>query len=524
MAINAGSVYSELILNGEKYFSTLEKAEQQMNSFQTKLEKIGKNMEKAGEKLSKYITAPITAMGVLSTKSAIDFESAFAGVIKTVDATDAQLEKLETGIRNMAKEIPASAIAIAEVAEAAGQLGIETDNILDFTRVMIDLGEATNLTAEEAATSFARFANIVGMSQKDFDRLGSVVVELGNNLATTEAEIVNMAMRLAGAGSQIGLTEAQILSFAGALSSVGIEAEAGGSAFSKVMIDMQLAVETNNEKLKQFSAVAGMSVSEFKQAFQEDAATAIIAFIQGLGNAEKQGISAIKILDAMEISEVRLRDALLRASGAADVFTSSIQMGNKAWEENTALTKEAEQRYQTTASQIEIAKNYLRDAGITIGEILIPFVVKLSESIKKLADWFSNLNPETQETIVKFTGIAAAIGPIILIAGKLATSISSIIGLYKILNTTIIASIAAKIADKTETLTLIALYAKDAAAKAASTVATKAMTVATTAWNVVAKTATVVTKALGAAIGFLTSPIGIVITAVAALVTGITYL
>lgn len=242
----------------------------------------------------------------------------------------------------MAKEIPASAIAIAEVAEAAGQLGIETDNILDFTRVMIDLGEATNLTAEEAVTSFARFANIVGMSQKDFDRLGSVVVELGNNLATTEAEIVNMAMRLTGAGSQIGLTEAQILSFAGALSSVGIEAEAGGSAFSKVMIDMQLAVETNNEKLKQFSAVAGMSVSEFKQAFQEDAATAIIAFIQGLGNAEKQGISAIKILDAMEISEVRLRDALLRASGAADVFTSSIQMGNKAWEENTALTKEAE--------------------------------------------------------------------------------------------------------------------------------------------------------------------------------------
>lgn len=166
----------------------------------------------------------------------------------------------------------------------------------------------------------------------------------------------------------------------------------------------------------------------------------------------------------------------------------------------------------------------MRDAGITIGEILIPFVVKLSESIKKLADWFSNLNPETQESIVKFTGIAAAIGPIILIAGKLATSISSIIGLYKILNTTIMASIAAKIADKTETLTLIALYAKDAAAKAASTVATKAMTVATTAWNVVAKTATVVTKVLGAAIGFLTSPIGIVITAVAALVTGITYL
>ncbi len=78
------------------------------------------------------VTTPITTLGTVATKTAIDFESAFAGVIKTVDATDAQLAKLETGIRDMSKEIPASATAIAEVAEAAGQLGIETDNILSF--------------------------------------------------------------------------------------------------------------------------------------------------------------------------------------------------------------------------------------------------------------------------------------------------------------------------------------------------------------------------------------------------------
>ncbi len=113
----------------------------------------------------------------------------------------------------MSKEIPASASAIAEVAEAAGQLGIEVPNILGFTRVMIDLGEATNLSSDEAATSLARLANITGMSQIDFDKLGSTIVALGNNLATTESEIVAMGgLRLAGAGSQIGLTEAQIMS------------------------------------------------------------------------------------------------------------------------------------------------------------------------------------------------------------------------------------------------------------------------------------------------------------------------
>src|SRR5690606_14958240 len=145
----------------------------------------------------------------------IDFESAFADVTKTVDGTDEQIAALRQGILDMAKELPTSREAIAGVAAAAGQLGIETDNILGFTRVMIDLGNSTNLAAEDAATALARLANITQMPQSEFDRLGSTVVELGNNLATTEAEIVDMGLRIAGAGTQIGLSEAEILGFAG---------------------------------------------------------------------------------------------------------------------------------------------------------------------------------------------------------------------------------------------------------------------------------------------------------------------
>lgn len=429
MAIDAGSVYSQLILDTGKYEQGLKEAERQMKTFTENLSKAGKNVEKAGEKLTKYVTVPVTAMGGLSVKAAIDFESAFAGVRKTVDASEKDFARLEKGIMDMSKEIPASATAIAEVAEAAGQLGIETENILDFTRVMIDLGEATNLSADEAATALARFANITQMSQQDFDRLGSTIVDLGNNLATTEAEIVAMGLRLAGAGSQIGLTEAQILSFAGALSSVGIEAEAGGSAFSKVMIDMQLAVETNSGRLREFAKVAGMSSKDFAKAFKEDAASAIIAFIKGLGDAEKRGLSSIKILDDMEIKEVRLRDALLRAAGASNVFSESLEIGTRAWEENTALTKEAEQRYKTTASQIQIAKNYLTEAGIVIGDLVVPHLVKLAEMVKNAAEWFSNLNPSTQETIVKMAALAAAAGPTIKVASKLTQGISGIVGL-----------------------------------------------------------------------------------------------
>lgn len=430
LAINAGSIIASLDLDTGQFSTKLEKAQKQADGFAGKLKGYGGAFEDLGKGLTLGVTAPVAGLGTVAAKSAIDFESAFAGVIKTVDATDSQLAKLQTGIRGMSKEIPASATAIAGVAEAAGQLGIGTDNILSFSRVMIDLGESTNLSADEAATALARLANITGMSQQDFDRLGSTIVDLGNNLATTESEIVAMGLRLAGAGSQIGLSEAQIMSFSGALSSVGIEAEAGGSAFSKVMIEMQLAVETNSKKLGEFADVAGMSASEFKRAFQEDAAGAIITFIQGLGNAEEKGLSAIKVLDDMGITEVRLRDALLRASGASDVFTNSLEIGTKAWEENTALTKEAEQRYKTTASQIEIAKNYLKDAGITIGEKVVPHIVSLAEGVKKASEWFSDLNPKTQETIVKMAGLAAATGPVIYGTGKMASGLGSTIGLF----------------------------------------------------------------------------------------------
>ncbi|AUN11564.1 phage tail tape measure protein [Clostridium botulinum] len=336
----------------------------------------------------------IGAIGGFALKTGVDFESAFTGVKKTVDGTDQQFAQLEKAIRNMAKSMPESASEIAGVAEAAGQLGIKVENIEGFTKSMVMLGDSTNMSSEEAATALARLANITQMPQTEFDRLGSVIVALGNNLATTESEITAMGLRLAGAGHQVGMSEAQILSFAGALSSVGIEAEAGGSAFSKVMVDMQLAVEKGGEGLNQFAEVAGMSSSEFQKAFKEDAAGAIIAFIQGLGKCQESGQSAIGVLDNMGITEVRMRDALLRAAGAGNVFTDALKLGTTAWDENIALTKEAETRYATTESKMKMIKNQIVDLGITMFEkFKKPFGEALDsvmQSLEKLSNSLAN--------------------------------------------------------------------------------------------------------------------------------------
>lgn len=459
-----------------------------MRTFGKGLQTAGGHMTTWGDRLTKSVTAPLIAGTTLVAKAASDWESSWAGVVKTNDEVVDKngnvvysLAELESGLRAMTKELPATHSEIAGVAEAAGQLGIETQNVTSFTKTMIDMGESTNLAAETAAESLARFANITGMSQTDFDRLGSSIVALGNNFATTEADIVALAMRLAGAGSQIGLSEADIMGLAAALSSVGIEAEMGGSALSKTMINMAVATETgyksmnrmeeltgltrrelelmsaNSSKefkaladsmnmtagelnkivkaggdLKGFANIAGMTSEQFVKAFQEDAVGALGAFIEGLGSAEEQGTSAIALLDELGISEVRLRDSLLRAGNASELFADSIKMSSEAWEENTALTDEASVRYETLESQLGMLRNEAVDMAINLGGPVVkalreglqaaePFIKGVSE----LAEAFADADEKTQQSILKMVGFGIAAGPVIGTVGRFSTGIGN---------------------------------------------------------------------------------------------------
>ncbi len=420
----------------ESYNKKIKDIENQLSNTGKKIEEFGKkventggNIEKAGKKLSAFSVASIGAL-TASAKGAIDFEDAFAGVEKTVDATDEQLEQLRQEIRDMAKEIPASTTEISAVAEAAGQLGIKTQDIMSFTRVMIDLGNSTNLSAEEAASALAKFANITKMNAKDYSKLGAVIVDLGNNFATTEADIVSMATRLAATGELTGLTEAQIMALATAMSSVGIEAEAGGSAMSKLLKKIQVACETGSSDLTDFASVAGMTSKDFKKAFEKDAVEALSAFIAGLNDTKRNGKSAIGILNDMEIKEIRLSNTILSLANASEVMNNAVDTANKAWEDNTALTNEANKRYETLKSKITVALNKIQDIGITLGNKLMPSIEKILNKVGQWAEGFDKLNEEQIDTIVNIGLLIAAGAPLISTFGKMTTGVGQVISAY----------------------------------------------------------------------------------------------
>lgn len=366
-------------------------------------------------------------------QASMDFESAITGVAKTTDLTDEELAAMSDSIKALSTEIPATTDEIAAVAEAAGQLGIQKDALLDFTEIMTMLGTATNMTADEAATALARFANITGMATDNYGRLGSVIVDLGNNFATTESEIVAMGTRLASAGKLAGLTEPEIMALAAAMSSVGIEAEAGGTAMTQTLNAIEKAVAKGGDDLAEFARIAGMSSEEFSSAWKNDAMSALTSFIGGLGKLDEQGESTVLVLEDLGLTGIRQSNMLKALGLAADQMTGAVNTANTAWQQNTALTNEANKRYATAQSRLTMMQNAYNNLKVAIGDAYTPALSEaygVGTKVLNSITAFIQKNPALVNAITAFAGVIGAVVAALAayaVAAKIAAAASAIL-------------------------------------------------------------------------------------------------
>lgn len=485
-----------------------------------KFKSVGESVSGFGSALTKGVTAPIVAGAGLALKAAIDYESAFAGVKKTVDGTPQQFEKLSASIRNMAKEMPASATEIAAVAEAAGQLGVPIGSIEGFTKTMINLGVSTNLSAEEAATSIAKIGNIMQVSGDDLDswsaKFGATVVGLGNNFATTESDIVNMANRLAASGKIAGLTTPEILGLSTAMSSVGIEAEAGGTAMTQTLTAISKAVSEGGNDLRLYAETAGTTADQFAEKWRTKPAEALQDFIRGLGRAKEEGKDTNKILDELGLTGIRQSNMLKSLGLAAETMGKAMNVANSEWEKGTALTDEANKRYETMQSKLQMLKNQLTDVAIEFGGPLLDALRDGLEAAKPwistladLAKHFSSLSTEQKQSIINWGLAAAAAGPFFKILGGGVSTIGSFINA--------IGSLSKGIGYISGSLK----YLKDfgGAANSLKTVAGSAGAVETAVAGATSSTGT-----FAGALGALANPIGLLVGGSALLAAGLVYL
>lgn len=401
----------------------------------------------SARRTARLLQGALAAVGIGSMTAAlrrsvgafVEFERAMTGVAKTVDAPVAVLAEMGEEIKALSERIPLAATEIAGIAEAAGQLGIQTDAILAFTETMAALGVSTNLSSQEAATALARLANIMQTPQDAFDRLGATIVELGNNLATTERELVEFGTRMAGAGEIAGLSEADVLAIGAAMSSVGIEAEAGGTAVQKALIDINTAVAQGSAEMDRFARVAGMTAEQFAQQWRADAGTAFVAFVEGLGRA---GDDASTVLEELGLNNQRLVRAFLSLANAGDLLRESVGLANEAWRENSALTAEAQKFYDTLGSDLEETGNLAKNVA---GE----FGAMFEDDVRAAAEAFQGVLQTIRDNMSETVDLAKALA--------LAIGVAGLAGAFKALASSALIQLIPAIRNLRDAITLLHL-------------------------------------------------------------------
>lgn len=395
---------------------------------------MGAQISSVGQTLTHAITEPMATAGSYCVAQAETFDTALANLNKTADLTAAQLEDFGEAAIEASKTSPVTADDILNAEALGAQLGISTENLGEFAEVATGLDIATDMGLEEASTKLARFLNIMNESDDAVTNYGSTIVYLGNNYATTESEIANMAERLAGASANTKLSSQDVLGLAAAMSSLGIKAEAGGSSVTTIFNNMSSAVAEGGDQLQAYADIAGTSAEEFAAMWQDKPIQAFELMIEKAHEMKENGENLTEVLNNWGVSGIRQTDVMQRLINNGTILTEAVNDANTAWEENTALTTEVEKRNQSLESRFATLQNNANAAAITVGQVLGEQLLNLADQylmpvidgVNDLATGFKNLDSPTQAAITKLGLIAVAAGPVLTIAGKLMQGVGNL--------------------------------------------------------------------------------------------------
>lgn len=364
----------------------LEKAERRYRAFANKI-------EDRTEKLKKTVfglQGALVSLGVgLSVKKALDafsvLDKGLIAVQKTTNMTDQQIQKLNENIRKMSLQVPVATEGLLEIAEAAGQLGVQgVANVTLFTETLAKLQISSDVVGAEGAKSLARLLNTAGEGTEKIKTLGSVIVSLGNQMAASEKEIVHMAGEIGRATAAYEVSSETAAAYGAALKAMGARAEISGSAISKSMILIEKSLLKGGESLAFLERVTQKTGAELKKTFAQDAGEVFTAFIKGLNRMTKEGHSAVELLGEFGIKGVEGVKGLTPLIKNVHQLEKALKIANKEVKNATALDLEAINATKSFSAQMQLFWNAIDQVAAGIGKGLAPAIVDLTV---KFRDW-----------------------------------------------------------------------------------------------------------------------------------------
>ena len=393
MAQKVEKLIIEIAGDATKFKKELQNLKRGTKGFQSNL----KSAALVGSASFLAIGSAAAALGTKAVSTFADFETGLVNVAKTTNLEGAELDKFKNRIIELSKEIPVTTERLFEIATAAGQLGIKgVENLSKFTEVIAKLGRTTDVDGEAAALAIARILNLTNESIDTVDKFGAVLVDLGNNFAATESEILEIARDVAKGVVNFKLASKDVLGLSAAMASLGIQSEAGGTVINKSFqaIDSVIRDQTG-PAFERLIELTGLTNKELTETFATDATKVFQLFLKGLGKVDKEGGSVRSTLEEVGLTGIRVNKILPTLASRADIVGEALKRAGVASKEGSALNEEAAKAFETTASRLQIAQSKINDLFRELGEEIAPAVIEsvdqLTEAAQTSSRGFANI-------------------------------------------------------------------------------------------------------------------------------------
>lgn len=376
-----------------------------------KFKKIGDQITKAGEAMSKYITAPIVGGFTASAKAALTYGDAIAKMSTIADESQVPVEQLKKQILQLSNETGKGSTELAEAAYQALSASVETKDVMGFLGDATGLAKAGFLETADAVDVLTTIINAYGYSASDANMIANQLIQTQNDGKTTVNELAQAMGQVIPTASALNIPLEQLNAAYVSLTKQGIntansttylngmftELADGGSTVSEIL---------QNKTGKTFGQLMkdGYTLGDVMQILNDSVDGDSEAFLNLWGNT-RAGKGALALLNG----------------GVEEFNAEALQMAN-----STGNIEEALDKLSTPGAKARKALNSLVNAGIQIGDVLAPYIEKAVTFIQGLLDKFNELSPTTQKIIVAVAAVAAAIGPLLVVIGTLISSIGSI--------------------------------------------------------------------------------------------------
>lgn len=376
-----------------------------------KFKKIGDQITKAGEAMSKYITAPIVGGFTASAKAALTYGDAIAKMSTIADESQVPVEQLKKQILQLSNETGKGSTELAEAAYQALSASVETKDVMGFLGDATGLAKAGFLETADAVDVLTTIINAYGYSASDANMIANQLIQTQNDGKTTVNELAQAMGQVIPTASALNIPLEQLNAAYVSLTKQGIntansttylngmftELADGGSTVSEIL--QNKTGKTFGQLMKE-----GYTLGDVMQILNDSVNGDSEAFLNLWGNT-RAGKGALALLNG----------------GAEEFNAEALQMAN-----STGNIEEALDKLSTPGAKARKALNSLVNAGIQIGDVLAPYIEKAVTFIQGLLDKFNALDPSTQKIIVAIAAVAAAIGPLLVVIGTLISSIGSI--------------------------------------------------------------------------------------------------